>query len=630
MLTKINKTENLKDILGNHRFSVDYYQREYRWGKKQIEQLIDDLTATFKEFYDPDNHGTLKEVSDYGYYFMGTIICTAEPHRFIIDGQQRLTTLTLLLMYLNRLQKEIEQTNQSVDGVPVAIDYLIFSTNFGTATFNLDIEDRRDCMDSLLKNSEYEPTSESNKNILERYRDIEELFPEELQSDALPFFITWLIERVLLLEIETPSEDEAHTMFLTMNDRGLSLNSAEMLKAYIIQQVAEANRAEVNKTWQLNINRIKAKNQGTTSGSVKSEDVEFISLWLRAKYAKSLREGNKGSTEKDFELLGDKFHTWVRQNARTELGLLTAEDFRRFVVDEMTAMTDLYLRVEEYSENLTCGYESVFYNSNRDLSYQTLLIMAAVDVNDSVDIIDQKIKLVAAFVDIFASIRIFNSKKVNWNTNKHLLFKVIVSIRDQELKDVGMHLFNTLEYMPEKIEGVLSFRLNQYTKRYMLHLLARLTSHINSKMGYVSEFEAYVDRTSKITYDIEHILPDDFPTYQSDFNDEEDFENHRQKFGNLLLLTRDRNRSYKGMAYCDKVKRYLSDNILARSLNPGAYQNNPHFLKLVDRYGFHAIDRFDKENIKGRQETYYKIASDIWNAEHIKNIVGNWTEIEIE
>ena len=69
--------------------------------------------------------------------------------------------------------------------------------------------------------------------MLERYQDIEEYFPEDLKGEVLPFFTYWLIERVLLLEIDTPSEDEAHTIFLTMNDRGLSLNSAEMMKACI-------------------------------------------------------------------------------------------------------------------------------------------------------------------------------------------------------------------------------------------------------------------------------------------------------------------------------------------------------------------------------------------------------------
>ena len=140
--------------------------------------------------------------------------------------------------------------------------------------------------------------------MLERYADIEEYFPDELKGEALPFFIYWLIERVLLLEIDTPSEDEAHTIFLTMNDRGLSLNSAEMMKAYIIQQVAEVDRIEVNKEWQKNINRIKNASPSDSSGVVNTEEVEFISIWLRAKYADTLRETKKGATDEDLQVCG--------------------------------------------------------------------------------------------------------------------------------------------------------------------------------------------------------------------------------------------------------------------------------------------------------------------------------------
>ena len=102
-------------------------------------------------------------------------------------------------------------------------------------------------------------TTRSNRNLLARYSDIEELFPDDLKGEALPYFIYWLERKVLLLEIDTPSEDEAHTIFLTMNDRGLSLNSAEMLKAFIIQQVNEADRDAVNKVWQQNIASIKKR-----------------------------------------------------------------------------------------------------------------------------------------------------------------------------------------------------------------------------------------------------------------------------------------------------------------------------------------------------------------------------------
>lgn len=305
-MQKIDKTDVLKKILSGRRFTVDYFQREYRWGRKQIEQMISDFQGTFEEYYDPLHD--ISEVANYGFYYMGCIICTGGAVNKVIDGQQRLTSLTLLLIYLNNLQKSQATSQDEI----IKLDDMIFDTHFGKKTFNIDVPEREKCMHALFnRDSSYVADNESTQNMLERYADIEEYFPDELKGEALPFFIYWLIERVLLLEIDTPSEDEAHTIFLTMNDRGLSLNSAEMMKAYIIQQVAEVDRIEVNKEWQKNINRIKNASPSDSSGVVNTEEVEFISIWLRAKYADTLRETKKGATDEDFELLGDKFHTWV-------------------------------------------------------------------------------------------------------------------------------------------------------------------------------------------------------------------------------------------------------------------------------------------------------------------------------
>ena len=255
-MNKIEKTETLSKILANRKFSVDVFQREYRWGQKQIEQMLSDFQSTFEENYDPNNHDTTDEVEGYGFYYMGSIICTgtAGASCNIVDGQQRLTSLTLLLIYLNNLQKDVSQ--QAYEQVP--IDSLIYSNRFGKKSFNLDVKERRGCFQALFDNDmTYQPDSESTQTMFERYKDIVELFPDELKGEALPFFIWWLIEKVLLLEVDTPSDDEAHTIFLTMNDRGLSLNSAEMMKAYVIQQIAESDRLDVNRQWQENINRIK-------------------------------------------------------------------------------------------------------------------------------------------------------------------------------------------------------------------------------------------------------------------------------------------------------------------------------------------------------------------------------------
>ena len=624
-MQKIDKTDTLETILTKGRFEVDYYQREYRWGRIQIEQMLMDFYDTFREYYDPSNHQSPAEVQKYGYYYMGSIICTGTSPRQIIDGQQRITSLTLLLIYLRNLQQQAKD----IPYLPVPFDNLVYKNSFGTMSFNLDVPERNDCMRALWdQNKAYVPQNESAQNLMDRYADIEDLFPDDLKEEALPYFIYWVTQRVLLLEIDTPSEDEAHTIFLTMNDRGLSLNSAEMLKAYIIQQVDEKERDDVNKIWQQNINKIKNAFDSQTSGSVRAEDVDFISAWLRAKYAESIRETKKGAEDRDFERLGEKFHTWVRQNSRTSMKLTKPIQYKDLVTVEMTLMTNLYLRIKQYSETITKGYEAVFYNAHRDITYQNYLILSAVRVDDPAVVVDQKIKVVSTFIDIFASTRIFNYKKINWNTNKQLLFKVMCQIRNQDIKTIGIYLTSVLQRMNEKLDAIDSFELNQFTGRYMLHMLARLTDHVNTEMGYASMFAAYIDRNPKTAYDIEHVLPDDYPSYKQFFNDEEDFKNNRRKVGNLILLTSDHNRSYQDMPYAQKVTHYPNDNILAQSLNAGTYSNNPKFLALQSKYGFKPYAQFDKAAIKERIALYIALAKEIWNPQIIRDLAGGWEDAE--
>lgn len=623
-MQKIDKTDTLKTILSGRKYTLDYFQREYRWGRKQIEQMITDFQSTFEEFYDPDDHDTTEEVMDYGFYYMGCIICTGGSVKKLIDGQQRLTSLTLLLIYLDNLQKK---TITNVDE-RVSLDNMIYSNAFGKKSFNIDVEDRRACVQALLQSDEtFTPQNESTKNMLDRYRDIEELFPDELKGEALLYFVYWLIEKVLLLEIDTPSEDEAHTIFLTMNDRGLSLNSAEMMKAFVIQQVAEQDRNVVNHQWQENINKIKAASSNDTSGMVNTQDVEFISIWLRAKYANSLRVTKRGAKDEDYELLGDKFHTWVRNNARSKMRLVKPKNFKDLVLNEMTYVTDIYLRMKEYGNKLTPGYEEVFYNANRDLTYQTMLAIAAIRNEDPEDIVKKKIQMTAKFVDDFATIRIMNFKKVNWNTNKYLLFHVMQDIRNADCKTIGMVYVRTLRRMDVTVEGIAKFGLNQFSGRYILHILARFTSYVNVLMGNSSHFEEYMDRKRQgNTYDIEHILPNKYEDYKDSFTDYDDFEFSRNQIGNLIILTRDKNRSYQAMKYSEKVQNYAGDNILAKALNPIAYKNNPQFLPIAGEYGFQPIANFDKQSIAKRADVYLRMASDIWNPDEIKRIAGGWSD----
>lgn len=93
------KGRTIRELLAGRKYSIDYYQREYKWQQKQLSELIEDLAAKFLESHEPGNERSA--VSDYGHYFLGSIIISdKDGKKYIIDGQQRLTTLTLLLIFL--------------------------------------------------------------------------------------------------------------------------------------------------------------------------------------------------------------------------------------------------------------------------------------------------------------------------------------------------------------------------------------------------------------------------------------------------------------------------------------------------------------------------------------------------
>ena len=103
---KIEATDtSINKLLKEQKFTIDFFQRE-----KHIKLLIEDLTNTFLKSYNPENKRS--DVANYQSYYLGPVVFSVNPEngkKSIIDGQQRITSITLFLIYLNHLQKDSEQ-----------------------------------------------------------------------------------------------------------------------------------------------------------------------------------------------------------------------------------------------------------------------------------------------------------------------------------------------------------------------------------------------------------------------------------------------------------------------------------------------------------------------------------------
>ena len=636
MKERIENSLTLEDVLSNKKYSVNYYQREYRWGRKQIEQLIDDLTISFDDSFDKNKAVELSDIENFDYYYMGTIIVTgSQDVKSIIDGQQRLTSMTLLMIALNNLHKKYPDRGIGFQDITP----LIYSSRLNKKSFNINVSEWNTCLDALFRGETFNSSSsvESVQNICKRYNDLVELLEDyfEGNGDRISLFAAWLVYKIIFIKITTPSEQDAHKVFVSMNDRGLSLNTSEMLKGYLLSEIKDDDqRNNANDIWKDTVLRLKKSVPDESDGVFNTEDVTFIATWIRAKYAQKIREGKKDSKDQDYEIVGREFHEWIRQN-HVALGLMKSDDYYSFITNEFKFYADIYLRLKNYAENYTVGFEEVFFNADKDLNYQYMFIISALNSTDSDEIINKKIKLVSAFIDSYTARRLFNFAKLNWNTQKTEYFATIKAIRGMSIDKLTVYLTYKLRDMEYQLTGITEadkgsgFSWNQFTGRYMLHILARFTDFVDVQTGNQSLFDSYVNRKVKNSYDREHVIPDKYEDYRSVFSSLEEFNIFRWKLGNLILLKLDKNRSYQDMNYSEKRKYYLQNNIIAQSFHEDCYVRNPKFVTFYKTKGFDfkAYPSFGKDEILERQNLYQEMAFDIWDAKHLVDISGAWDNV---
>ena len=276
-------SRSVRQLLANTRYGLDYYQREYGWEEAQVAELIDDL---IDDEYEKVHERT--DVESYRPYFLGPIVTARRSGtKYLVDGQQRLTTLTLLLIHLRHLLGP--QPDEAVE-----LDPLIFSSSFGEKAFNLKVAER-ECMAALLDGRDFDADNESEsvRNLWQRYQNVVDRFPEELaEGRALPYFKDWLLHRVLLVEITALDQDMALEIFETMNDRGLRLSNTDMLKSFLLSRSGDGPTIEMlNDIWRRRVTEL--------SDDEKNADAEFIKDWLRGNYAETQRERKKSATPGD-------------------------------------------------------------------------------------------------------------------------------------------------------------------------------------------------------------------------------------------------------------------------------------------------------------------------------------------
>jgi hypothetical protein len=443
---------------------------------------------------------------------------------------------------------------------------------------------------------------------------------------ALPNFIYWLLAKVGLIEIATDNDSYAYAIFETMNDRGKPLRPVDMLKAYLLAPVENPDqRRAANHIWKQQV-------LGLISWSGESEqerDANCIKAWFRAQHADTIRERHAGATDKDWELIGTTFHRWVRDNhARLKLG--TEAENLKLIHDEFPFFAAAYKLILDASRTYTPGLEAVCYVANNEFTWQNTVLLAPLCASDDTETVRRKIRVTATYLDIWLIRRVVNYIRIGYSSTSYAMFKLCTEVRRKSLEELVTILSQKLALDDVTFEGnktrqrygLDDLGLNQFSRRYIAHMLARITAYVEAQSGQPDLFPNYVDRQANNACDIEHIWPNDFQRFQSEFADQAEFQRFRNHIASLLLLPADVNRSLQDKPYEEKAPHYGNQNLFAASLAPTTYQHRPQFKAFKDRRGlaFKPYDHFGKAEQLERRQLMEQLANLIWSPERLNAV----------
>lgn len=515
----------IRQIFSNEfAFTIPSYQRPYSWGIDQATELFSDLLVA-SEGFSPRAKGAKAEVTP---YFLGSIVlikAEQHPDADVIDGQQRLTTLALLL---SALRVSFEASKQQTtfanllfeEGDPLVgtrdrcrltlreRDHAFFEKNILRHT-------KLDHLDDLLLGSWPDPQRRLAENAALLLKKVYALTPES--RDALAGY---LLQHTYLVVVSTPDLESAFRIFSVLNDRGLDLTAADILKAEIIGKIDEDEQQPFVKAWE-----DAEENLGTD---------RFAELFsnLRMIHAKNKQRKS------------------ILDEVRESIPLL--QHPKRFIQEELVPSS------ESYGIILSHDYESADRKADARIN-RSLRFLARLDDTDwvppallyltrnsnSPQLIDQFL----ADLERLAATMWLRRFDVNERIRRHaLLLSEIENGADLTKPSSALQLTNEEKALSVNILSGDIYNLSPKIKRTMI--LLRLDELLSSG-------EASYD-FDHIT--VEHVLPQnpaDGSEWHTWWPDTEEQEANVHRIGNLALLNRRQNSAASNWDFEKKKTKYF-------------------------------------------------------------------------
>jgi Protein of unknown function (DUF1524) len=197
------------------------------------------------------------------------------------------------------------------------------------------------------------------------------------------------------------------------------------------------------------------------------------------------------------------------------------------------------------------------------------------------------------------------------------MFNVIKLIRSNDLFSISKNLTKETEQIDANWNGVWHFGLHGMNRKFVKHLLSRISSFLDNLVGKDNNYPSYHHPNGK-QFEIEHIWANKFEEHTDEFEQKGDFQDWRNSVGALLLLPQGTNQSFSSDKYEDKVEHYIKENTYAQTLHSSYYSKNPNFLnsEIIRNLEFKPHQVFKKSDIGDRQKLVQRICEKLWSTEY--------------
>jgi uncharacterized protein with ParB-like and HNH nuclease domain len=605
--------QNIDKLFSNTTYYIDFYQRQYKWNDEPVKRLLDDVFYKFNEEYKKYKNSSLEleqVISKYSWYYLNTYVTNlVEGKLYVVDGQQRLTTLTVMLIKLKHLSKKFES---ELEGW---IERKIVGLSGFRTDFWMNHEIHKKAMQGLLDGKPIEQIETNSgltaQNMVKNYSVISIRIDNELKDKhRFESFVFYFMHRLVLINLNVEQTD-VPMVFEVINDRGVKLKPYEILKGKLLGQICkeELDSLKLNELWDGQVNKI---------NHFKEDEIDqFFTYFLRAKFADTV--GDSRRYDKDY-------HRVIFSENKLELDHNSLK-VKEFLQNNFVYYTNLYEKILVYYKDtsLATEYTHVYFNRLTEMDTQFLLILSSCKLNDPEE--RSKIKTISYEVDrLFCLLQL--QRSYNSNDFTEVIYKINSKIRNQDISAIRGIFDEALIELLTEARGVpatnpLTYGLFKETgieldKRFKRYFLARIEKFLadNTNMKVKHSLHDLVQNTGTVKgFHIEHILANNNENLSLFENDEEKFKSERNRLGGLLLLKGKDNISSNAETYKEKLNSYANTLYWNETLREDSYKSKLDFTDMIDKYNlkFRSMNEFGPAELEERHKLLFEMVKYIWN-----------------